>query len=133
MLYQWDVSRQPLGDIFETIGGLSKSGSDATVFARGLVEGAVHRIEEIDRLLAEQSERWRLDRMSAVDRNILRLAVFEVMEGRTPVNVVINEALEVTKRFSSPEAVRFVNGVLDGVCARLTGQPASAAKGQELE
>ena len=55
------------------------------------------------------------------------------MDGRTPVSVVINEALEVTKRFSSPDAVQFVNGVLDGVCARLTGQPAGAAKAEELE
>jgi N utilization substance protein B len=133
MLYQWDVSRQPLGHIFETISGLSKGGEDATVFARRLVEGTVHRLDEIDGLLAEHSERWRVDRMSAVDRNILRLAVFEVMEGRTPKNVVIDEALEVTKRFSSPEAVQFVNGVLDAVCARLTGQTASAARAQEQE
>lgn len=131
MLYQWDVSRQPLGEIFESIGGLSRSGSDASHFARRLVEGAVHRIGEIDRLLAEHSERWRLDRMSAVDRNILRLAVFEVMDGKAPKNVVINEALEVAKRFSSPEAVQFVNGVLDAICAHLEARPESAAKGRE--
>lgn len=129
MLYQWDVTRQPLGEIFESIEGLARGGTDAGAFARHLVEGTVHRLEQIDALLAEHSERWKLERMSAVDRNILRLAVFEVLERRAPKNVVINEALEVAKRFSSPEAVEFVNGVLDAVCDRLAGQAESAVSG----
>jgi N utilization substance protein B len=80
-----------------------------------LAEGAIARVEEIDAIISRQSDAWRLDRMAMVDRNILRVAVYELMETETPKNVVINEALEIAKRFSAPDAVSFVNGVLDAV------------------
>ena len=121
MLYQWDVTREPLDRIIESMALLQNAGEDARRFARVLAEGTIRRIDEIDTNITEQSDSWRLDRMATVDRNILRVAIFELMETQTPKNVVINEALEVTKRFSAPDAVSFVNGVLDAVCASLEG------------
>lgn len=121
MLYQWDVTREPLERIIESTALLQNAGPDARSFARVLAEGTIRRIDEIDANITEQSDSWRLDRMATVDRNILRVAIFEFMETETDKSVVINEALEVTKRFSAPEAVSFVNGVLDAVCASLEG------------
>jgi N utilization substance protein B len=115
MLYQWDVSRAPVEEVVESSPEIGKAGDAAREFARGLVEGSVDRVEDIDKVLIDTSEHWRLGRMSVVDRNVLRLAVFELMTNATPPSVVINEALEVAKRFSSPESVSFVNGILDKV------------------
>ena len=119
MLYQWDVTRKPVDEIVDSISLLQSSGESARRFASDLVEGAVSRIAEIDRLITEHSERWRLSRMSTVDRNILRLAVYEFLAETSPKGVVINEALEVAKRFSSSDSTAFVNGVLDAVSTAL--------------
>ena len=115
MLYQWDVSREPVETVIESSSELQKAGDAAREFASQLVEGTVDRVEEIDKILIETSEHWRLGRMSMVDRNVLRIAVYELLTKSTPPGVVINEALEVAKRFSSPESAGFVNGVLDAV------------------
>jgi N utilization substance protein B len=115
MLYQWDVSREPVETVIESSSELQSAGEAARTFASRLVEGTVDRVEEIDKILIETSEHWRLGRMSTVDRNVLRLAVYELLERSTAPGVVINEALEVAKRFSSPESAGFVNGVLDAV------------------
>jgi len=88
-------------------------------FAEELVSGVVDGIEEIDRLIVQHSEHWRLERMPAVDRNILRLAVYEMTHKETPAAVAIHEALELALRFSTDESVAFVNGVLDAI--RRTG------------
>ena len=88
-----------------------------------LVRGTIGRRDEIDARLAEQADNWRLDRMAAVDRNILRLAMYELLFAPdTPPAVVIDEAVEIAKRFGSERSSQFVNGVLDGFLHR--GQPA---------
>jgi N utilization substance protein B len=115
MLYQWDVSREPVETVIESSSELQSAGDAAREFASRLVEGTVERVEEIDKILIDTSEHWRLGRMSTVDRNVLRLAVYELLTKAEPPGVVINEALEVVKRFSSPESAAFVNGVLDAV------------------
>ena len=85
-------------------------------FATALADGTVEHIAEIDPLIEESAENWRLARMPVLDRLILRLAVYEFLhQAETPPPVVIDEALELAKRFSTPEAVKFINGVLDGV------------------
>ncbi len=117
MLYQWDVTRAPFGEVVWSIGEIRNSSEEARDFGRSLAEGTIRRVEEIDALISAQSDSWRLSRMAAVDRNILRVAVYEFLDTETPKRVVINEALEITKRFSAPDAVSFVNGVLDAVCA----------------
>lgn len=84
-------------------------------FMEQLVRGTRERRESIDARLARHSANWRLDRMPAVDRNILRMAVFEMTEVGTPPAVVINEALELARRFSGEDSTAFINGVLDAV------------------
>ncbi len=80
-----------------------------------LIRGTVDKTAEIDQRLIAHSENWRLERMPAVDRNVLRLAIFELLNGKTPAPVVIDEALELTRKFAGDESVPFVNGVLDAV------------------
>ncbi len=126
MLFQWDLgghsSPEHIGSTF-----LSSRKIDAEVesFARALFEGTVKDVEHLDRLVREHSAHWRLERMAAVDRNILRMALFELLSSpETPAAVVINEALEMARRFSGADSVEFVNGVLDGIRKSLaTTQP----------
>lgn len=80
-----------------------------------LVRGASEHVPDLDRRITEKSEHWRLERMPAVDRNILRLAVYEMSELKTPAPIVIDEALELARQFSGDESVSFINGVLDAV------------------
>jgi N utilization substance protein B len=85
-------------------------------YGRQLVEGIYLHLDEIDALLAEHSHNWRVERMSLVDRNILRIAVFELRySDEAPAQVAINEALEIAKRYSIEESVSFINGILDAV------------------
>lgn len=84
-------------------------------FMEELVRGATAKREAIDERIGKASEHWRLDRMPSVDRNILRLAAYELMEGKLPHAVIIDEALELARRFSGNESVGFVNGVLDSI------------------
>jgi N utilization substance protein B len=85
----------------------------------------MERYDEIGQLLEGHTEHWRLERMAAVDRNILRAGVAEFLGfPKTPRPVIINEALEIARRFSTPESVQFINGVLDSVARQLEPQPA---------
>jgi len=115
MLYQWELSEEPIAKVQESFWRLGDASAESRSLSRRLVEGTVAHLEEIDSLLSRHAQHWRLPRMAAVDRNILRLAIYEFLYEDVPKRVVINEALEVTKKFSSPEAVQFVNGVLDAV------------------
>jgi N utilization substance protein B len=80
-----------------------------------LATGAAARASEIDRRIEQHSQNWRIDRMPAVDRNILRLSIYELLSRTSPPAVVIDEAIELARRFSGDESVSFVNGVLDAV------------------
>jgi len=85
-------------------------------FATELVHGTLEHLGEIDGRISAQATNWRLSRMAAVDRNILRLATFEIVfRPDIPYKVSINEALEIAKKYSTPEAVKFINGVLDKI------------------
>lgn len=96
-------------------------------FARELFEGAVNEIDRLDRLIREHAEHWRLERMAAVDRNVLRVALYELLHfPETPPAAVINEALEITRRFSAADSVQFVNGVLDGILKTLRARGAKS-------
>jgi N utilization substance protein B len=102
--------------IAEASTGDQREARDAFEYARRLVEGTLDHLEEIDGLLRAQADNWRLERMPAVDRNVLRLAVYEFMhELDVPKLVVIDEAVELAKRFGSEQSGRFVNGLLDGL------------------
>ena len=87
-----------------------------------LVTGAVKHVEDIDERITRHAEHWRIERMPAVDRNILRLAVYEMLHGGTPAPVVIDEALELARRYSNEESVQFINGVLDAIRREAPGQ-----------
>ena len=84
-------------------------------FVADLVRGTVEHVAEVDEQITKHAEHWRMERMPAVDRNILRLAVYEMTRGGTPAAVTIDEALELARKFSSEESVQFVNGVLDAI------------------
>ena len=126
ILYQCDVRGiSPEEAVRNYYGGLyseeaeEKPGRDK--FMEDLVDGTFERRPEIDAHIQQHSEHWRVERMPAVDRNILRLAVYELLNGKLPPPVVIDEALELARRFSGQESVAFMNGVLDAVRKNLPG------------
>lgn len=91
-------------------------GQKAMGYGRQLIEGINAHADDIDRLLADHSHNWRVERMSSVDRNILRIAVFEMRYSQEiPAQVAINEALEIAKRYSLQDSVAFINGILDAI------------------
>ena len=87
----------------------------AREFATALAVGTLAHVEEVDARIRSRAEHWRIDRMATVDRNVLRLAVYEFLYEPTPRTVTINEALEVARRFSTFEATQFINGILDAI------------------
>jgi len=113
MLFEWDMARQRPAQIEKHFWRAARAAEDTRKFANQLFEGAVAQADSNDQLVEKLSENWRLDRLAAVDRNILRLAIFELRSGTAPAKVVIDEALELAKKFSSDEAPAFLNGVLD--------------------
>jgi|SRR5581483_8430557 len=117
MLFQADMGRQTQEDVRRTFWKERNTvAADVRGFADDLFRVASDRTSEIDKLIEGHAEHWRMGRMAAVDRNILRTAVAEFLAyPSTPRAVIINEALEIARKFSSPESVQFVNGVLDSV------------------
>lgn len=123
ILYQWEVGGASLDDtlavywdVRERDPDASEAGAVDREYAAALARGTVDSLPELDALLEAQAEHWRLSRMAVVDRLILRLAAYEMRSvTEAPPAVVINEALELTRKFSSEEAVPFVNGILDGL------------------
>jgi len=121
MLYQADLGRQTPDQVEATFW---KAADEVDLKVRGFAEdlfrAAIARQPRIDELIAEHSRHWRLERMPAVDRNLLRMAVAEMLAFRsTPFPIVINEALEIGRRYSTPESVTFLNGVLDSIAHAL--------------
>jgi N utilization substance protein B len=123
MLFQWDITHDSVEQIVATFFQNQPEESATTVdFARDLLTGTIEHVEEFDRLIQRHAEHWRLDRMAIVDRNLLRLAAQEFMYGEgTPKAVVINEAIEIARRFSSQESPQFINGILDSIKKELEG------------
>jgi N utilization substance protein B len=124
MLYQWEMGKHKPTQVSATFFLEKKVEPEVEGFARELFEGAVASREELDRLVREHAENWRLERLAAVDRSILRLALYELLHHpETPPVAVINEALEIARRFSGEDSVEFVNGVLDGIRKTLPARP----------
>lgn len=121
MLFQSDVGRQSAEQVQRTFwSAREKIDSDTQGFAEDLFRVATARQEEIDDAIQQASEHWRLERMAAVDRNLLRTAVAEMMAyPGTPLPVIINESLEIARLYAAPESVHFLNGVLDAVARAL--------------
>jgi transcription antitermination protein NusB len=126
MLFEWDMTRQGTTRVEEFFWKSAHAAAETRRFADQLFEGAVAQAESNDQLVGKLSENWRLDRLAAVDRNILRLAIYELRSGTAPVKVVIDEALELAKKFSSEGASAFLNGILDAAYRNLESkQPES--------
>ncbi len=121
VLYQWDMQRsspaQAIANFYDTLHSEEDSPTPAEPdpFLEELVRGTVEHCASIDQRIAAKASNWRLDRMPAVDRNVLRLAVYEMTFSQTPPAVVIDEALDLARQFAGEESVAFVNGVLDAV------------------
>jgi N utilization substance protein B len=116
MLFQWELGGHTPEHVISTFLQMQRLDPEVESFARALFEGAVSEVEALDRRVREHAEHWRLERMAAVDRNLLRLALYELLRHpETPPVVVINEALEIARRFSGKDSVEFVNGVLDAI------------------
>ncbi len=118
MLFQWDIGRDPPETIQQLFWSNTKWIEDETLrsFANQLFAGTVAAIDPIDHSIRQYAEHWRLERMAAVDRNILRLGIYEMEHcPETPSAVIINEALEIARKYSSEESVQFINGLLDRI------------------
>lgn len=118
MLYQLDMVRSGVEEVISTFWNLQESMPTEEIkeFSDDLVRGTFEHSEEIDRLVEKTSSNWRISRMPVVDRNILRMAVYEFLyRNDIPANVTINEAIELGKRFGSEESGAFINGVLDKI------------------
>jgi transcription antitermination protein NusB len=126
MLFQWDMAKQPPEQVRQTFWAERADADTGTRgFADDLFQLAVDKHEQIDQLIQKHAQHWRMERMAAVDRNVLRTGVAEFLGFRdTPRPVVINEALEIARKFSAPESVQFINGVLDSIGKELSAQVA---------
>ena len=116
MLFQWEISKQEPGLVESGFWKNARSEKNTRTFANLLFEGAAAEAADLDALITRHAENWRLERIAAIDRAILRLATHELRTGKTPPKVVINEALELAKKFSSEDAAPFINGILDAIC-----------------
>jgi N utilization substance protein B len=121
-LYETEsVDHKPV-DIIERLGEGDVIPAEATTFARELVKGVLTHRREIDEVLAKAAPTWPVDQIAAVDRNILRLAIYEIiLDNKTPVRAAINEAVELAKTFGSDNSAKFVNGVLGSVSLSAAG------------
>jgi N utilization substance protein B len=113
MLFEWDVTRQKPSRVEQLFWNSARAADSTRKFANQLFEGAIAEAEPSDTLVQKLSENWKLERLAAVDRSILRLAIYELRFGTAPPKVVIDEALELAKKFSSADSASFLNGVLD--------------------
>jgi transcription antitermination protein NusB len=122
MLFQADMGKQPAEDVRRTFWSERKDMEEGVRgFADDIFRVATDRSAEIDEAIEKHAQNWRVERMAAVDRNVIRAAVAELIGfPQTPAPVVINEALEIARKFSSPESVNFINGVLDRVSKDLS-------------
>ena len=121
MLFQADVGKQTPEEVSATFWKAGdKVEPEVRGFAEDLFRVATTNLEKIDELIATHSKHWRMERMAAVDRNLLRMAVGEMLGFKeTPFPIVINEALEIGRRYSAPESINFLNGMLDAVAHSL--------------
>lgn len=115
MLFQWDMSQQEFAKLESKFWKSAKAADKTRAFANKLFEGAAKEVTALDEIIAKHCENWRFERLAAIDRAILRLAIHELKAAETPAKVVLNEAVELAKKFSSEESGAFVNGILDSV------------------
>ncbi|HEY6140144.1 MAG TPA: transcription antitermination factor NusB [Thermoanaerobaculia bacterium] len=119
MLYQYDLSANPPAQIVETFEELQKSKPNTREFAVKLFNGTIENLARIDEMIVAQADNWRISRMAVVDRNIIRMSIYELLnEAETPKLVIIDEAIEIGKKFGTQKSSQFINGILDGILKR---------------
>jgi N utilization substance protein B len=128
LLFEWDVRRTPVEEILQGYYESLLVSEDSVgkpvrdPFAETLVRGVIAEIIEIDEMITRHAAHWKIPRMPTVDRNLLRIAVFEMQRTETPPAVAIDESLELARQFSGEESVHFINGVLDAVRKELAAK-----------
>jgi N utilization substance protein B len=128
VLFQLDLTEDAHEDVLEAFWDGRDVDADVRRFAESLRAGVCRGREELDRTIIASAENWRLERMAVVDRNVLRMAVYELLQKEpTPAAVVIDEAVEIARKFGSGDSSRFINGVLDSVRRRLENRNPRAA------
>ena len=116
MLYQADIRSGVYQEVLEEFWQTHEPLAEIRTFANHLVTGTVQHLEEVDRVITEHADNWKLKRMAVIDRNILRLGAFELLyQDDVPPKVCINEAIELAKRFGDTESGKFINGILDAI------------------
>jgi len=115
MLFQWDMSRQDFAKLESKFWKSAKAADQTRALANKLFEGAAKDVAALDALIVSHADNWRFERLAAIDRAILRLAIHEMSGSDTPPKVILSEAIDLAKKFSSEESGAFVNGVLDSV------------------
>lgn len=115
MLFQWEMSPQEPARLEERFWHSARAAESTREFANRLFEGAAAEASVLDALITKHAENWRLERIAAIDRAILRLGAHELHKGETPPKVVLDEAIELAKTFSSEDASAFINGILDSI------------------
>jgi transcription antitermination protein NusB len=128
MLFQWDMSQQDPAKLEAKFWRTAKAADNTRTFANKLFEGAAKEVAELDALIVQHAENWRLERLAAIDRAVLRLAIYELRTAETPPKVVLNEAVDLAKKFSSGDSGAFVNGILDAVHKTLINKTLHASK-----
>jgi len=119
MLFQFDMSGNQPDQIIDTFEELQKSKPNTREFATRIFRGTIDHLAELDEMIQNQAENWRLSRMAGVDRNIIRMSVYEFLhEDDTPKLVIIDEAIEIAKRYGTQKSPQFINGILDGILKR---------------
>ena len=119
MLYQHDLSGNAPDAIVGTFEDLQKSKANTRDFAVRIFQGTLEHLAEIDQMIVAQADNWRIERMAVVDRNIIRMSVYEFLhETDTPKLVIIDEAIEIAKKFGTQKSSQFINGILDGILKR---------------
>ena len=113
MLFQWDMSQQDPTKLEKKFWGGAKAAETTRAFANRLFEGAAREVNALDEMIVKHAENWRFERLAAIDRAILRLAIYELRATDTPPKVILNEAVDLAKKFSSEDSGAFVNGILD--------------------
>jgi N utilization substance protein B len=124
MLFQWEMGKQEPSKVEEGFWKNVSAQKSTLEFANQLFENAAARASEVDPIISAHARNWRIERMPAIDRAILRLAITELRTTGTPAKVVINEALELAKKFSSEDAAPFINGILDAALKSFTEKAA---------
>ena len=134
MLYQWEITREPMDKVAESFWRVRTTTDETRARAERLARGAQEQVATIDGAIASVSAHWLLERLAAVDLCILRLGTYELMmERSTPPAVILDEAVEIAKRFGEAETPAFVNGILDAIMRQVRGGLPPAEAGAKVK